>query len=97
MWNLLAKVVKVNSIQFRVVQVKSKVKVAISAIFLQGSELAQNNLNISKANLLICDLCYHQNWDFLDHGSIDLNNLDQRGMHLFIGHLDSIKACQLHL
>ena len=87
MWNLLAKVVKVNL----------KVKVAISAIFFQGSELAQNNLDIPKANLLICDLCYHQNWDFLDHCSIDLNNLDQRGMHLFIGQLDSIKACQLHL
>ena len=55
---------------------------AISAIFLQGSELAQNNRNISKTNLLLRELCYDQSWDFLDHGNIDFNHLDQGGMHL---------------
>ena len=72
----------VESADNRVLQVNSKVKVAISAIFLQGTELAQNNLNISKTNLLLRDLCYHQVWDFLDHGNINFNHLDPGGMHL---------------
>ena len=37
----------VESAGKRVIQVSSKVKVAISATLLQGSELAQYNLNIS--------------------------------------------------
>ena len=66
----------------KVQQTNSKVEVTISANFLQGSDLAQNNLNISKANLLLRELCYHQGWSFLDNGNINFNHLDQRGMHL---------------
>ena len=43
----------VESAGKRVVQVNSKVKVAISAIFLQGSELAENNLNILRRNYCV--------------------------------------------
>ena len=64
----------VESAGNRVLQTNSKVKVAVSAIFLQGSELAQNNLNTSKTNLLLCEL--------LDHGNIKFNHLDLGGMHL---------------
>ena len=37
---------------------------------------------MSKTNLLLRELCYHQSWDFLDHGNINFNHLDQGGMHL---------------
>ena len=53
----------VNNVEYasnRVLQGNSKVKVAISAIFLQGSELTHNHLDISKTNLLLHELCYHQ-------------------------------------
>ena len=71
-----------DSASKRVVQVHLKVKVATSAIFLQGSKQAQNKLNISKTNLFLRELCYHQSWDYLDHGNINFNHLDQEGMHL---------------
>ena len=48
----------------KVQQTNSKFEVTISTIFLQGSDLAQNNLNISKTNLLLRELCYHQGWSF---------------------------------
>ena len=66
----------------RVVQVNSKVKVAILAIFLQVSELAQNKLTISKTNLVFSEFCYHPIWGFLDHGNFNFNHLDQGGIHL---------------
>ena len=63
-------------------QINPKVEVTTSAIFHQGNDLALNNLNVSKTNLLLRELCYHQGWSFLDNGNINFNHLDQRGMHL---------------
>ena len=65
-----------ESARSRMSQVNSKVKVAMSVIFLQGSKLAQNNLKISKTNLLLCELSYHRGWDFLYHGNIIFNHFD---------------------
>jgi len=44
--------------------------------------MLQVNFNISKTNLLLRELCFHQGWDFLDHGNINFNYLDLGVVHL---------------